>query len=467
MSDDSPRTAPTGQPPAPAPAATTTTDPSTAPTTIPLARFAKGSATIETGPPAFSHEASPLASSTPQPTPPLPSLPIWPSRESTLESPRFDGIPLPVTKESPPAAPVGPDKTLSSLEAARETTSPSNAPRPAQPGSTVLVLDRVHASDRMGPRGRPRGALSGLSLKFGPGVHAVLGAPEDGTLALVDALSGERSPARGRVLVLGRDPAKSALVRARVGVLGAQTRLPPAGSVADAVRMAMRARGEPGDRFDAVLDPLGLGALHARPTRSLSYAEGRAIELALAITTPAPILVALYEPFADVALASNAVVRARLAELANAGACVVIATSSVGDTREVAEHVLVLRRGLAIIESTQPTTFAELGFGCEMTAYVPATDAARAVRKLARAIAQRPGVRGVSWEETGPRALLRVRGASPEACALALTDAANEADIALEAIALSSPSLVEIQGVAESMARARLAAERERRGPAA
>ncbi len=151
----------------------------------------------------------------------------------------------------------------------------------------IVVLDRVHARDAAGPRGRARGRLAGVSISLGKGTHAFLGAPEDGTIALLDVIGGVRAPQRGSVTVSGRDPARTAFLRARIGVLGPEAHLPPAPTVRDAVRLAMRARGESGDRFDAVIDPLGLSHLHGRDPRAISFAEERAVELGKVVAVQA------------------------------------------------------------------------------------------------------------------------------------------------------------------------------------
>jgi ABC-2 type transport system ATP-binding protein len=235
------------------------------------------------------------------------------------------------------------------------TDSNEEGRAPLPPGAasaSILDLYRVHARDAAGASGRARGALAGVSIALEASVHAFLGAPEDGTLALAEAITGARAPLRGRVTVRGRDPARTSFVRARIGALAAEPRLPDAATVRDAVRLAMRARGESGDRFDAVLDPLGLSSLQARAPRSLAFAEKRAVELAIALSTPAPLLLALHEPLGDVALPRLELLAIRLREAALAGACVVLTTSSPRDARALADHVLVLHKGVIAREAT-------------------------------------------------------------------------------------------------------------------
>jgi ABC-2 type transport system ATP-binding protein len=213
----------------------------------------------------------------------------------------------------------------------------------------------------------------------------------------------------------------------------------------------MRARGESGDRFDAVIDPLGLAPLHARDPRSLSLAEERAVELALALSTPAPMLLVLHEPLADIAVARPALVSARLRDIAATGACVIVTTSSPTDARTLAERVLVLHRGQLVRQSLG-------GEGLGMPLPVELRVWVRTgARDLAAALARHPEVRGVSWDDaTGESAwpgaaAVRVRGASPEACALAIADAVQETGVEIEGIERRTPGLDEVRATTEAL----------------
>ena len=316
--------------------------------------------------------------------------------------------------------------------------------------SPILVTDRLHARDAAGPFGRARGAVSAVSLALGAGIHAVLGAPEDGTLALFDAITGARPPQRGRVFVAGRDPGRTSYVRARIGALSPEPRLPSAPTVRAAVRLAMRARGESGDRFDAVIDPFGLSHLHARSPRSLAFAEERALELALALSTPAPVLVVLHEPLADIALARPEILAQRLRDLARLGACVVITTSSPSDAQALADRVIVLHRGVVARESVSGEGLV-LAAPIELTAWVR-----EGARELAAALSRRPEVSAVAWEDAAESgwpgaAAVRVRGDQAEACAMALAEVAVEVGVEVEAIERRVPGLSEVRSATEAM----------------
>ncbi len=347
-----------------------------------------------------------------------------------------------------------------------------------------LVLAKVHARDAAGPNGRARGALTALTLVLGPGLHTFLGAPEDGTLALFDVLSGARKPLKGKVTLGGSDPFSTAYIRARIGALTPEPGLPPAPTVGAAIRLALDARGEGGATVGAVLDPLDLGSLHARRPGSLSFAEVRAVELALALTTPAPLLILLHEPLADVAVPQVGLLPRLLRELAAAGACVIATTSSPADARALEGRILVLHRGFLAREVSGGGAGLALG-EAEITAWVRDVPGEPGVRELAAALTRSPGVHRITWDDgaragspvraldsesvagagpsragrSGP-SLVRVRGDSAEACAIALIDAAIAASVTLDVIAPTSPDLAAVRAATDTLLRLRAAAPR-------
>lgn len=336
---------------------------------------------------------------------------------------------------------------------------------PRAPRAPLLRLDRVHARDAAGPGGRARGAISAMSATLGQGAHAFLGTPEDGLLALAEVLTGARPPLRGEVRVVGEGPATTPSIRARIGVLAPEPRLPPAPTVGDAVRIALRARGEQGHRIDAVLDPFGLGALHARRPRTLSVAEARAVELSLALTTPAPLLLVLHEPLADIALPEPERVRAHLGDLARAGACIVITTASPADAHALANRVFVLHRGLVVRETTGEGNRLALGEARLRAFIAPPSSAEQGdVRALAAALSAHPELCALSWEDAPAHApafaSIELAADTLEACANALVSAAIVANATIEAYAPVTPDLAEVRATTDTLLRLRWTALR-------
>jgi len=108
----------------------------------------------------------------------------------------------------------------------------------------VIELDRVAA------RRRPL-ALASVSLRWGAGVHAVLGRREDGGALLLALIAGAARPRSGRVTVLGGAP-EDASVRTRVAVVPLDPTLPDALRVGEALVLATRAGLDPEVVFNAI-----------------------------------------------------------------------------------------------------------------------------------------------------------------------------------------------------------------------
>lgn len=327
---------------------------------------------------------------------------------------------------------------------------------PTAPSPVIVVFQSVTARDMAGPRRRARGTLNAVSFSLRTGVFAFVGSPEDGTFALVDVLTGAHAPSRGRVLVTGVSPEGSARLRARIGFLSPEPVLPAARTVSEVVDSALQARGQTPNRHLEVLEPLGLAYLAQRNPRSLSFTETRAVELALALSTPSPVLVVLHEPLADVAINLLGLVRERIRRLAASGACVVITTSSPADARALADDVFVLHRG-AIASETAATGALPGSISPLLIAWVRPmehTEDLAPIRLLARLLAARPEISSVAWSDqptgSSQASELRLSGTDIDACALALADAATEVGAVIEAITPASPSLTRLRAAAEA-----------------
>lgn len=342
-----------------------------------------------------------------------------------------------------------------------EATPPIAPVEPASP--PVVVVQSVTARDAAGPRGRARGSLNGVSFSFGTGVIAFVGAPEDGTLALVDVLSGSRAPARGRILVAGLSPERAVAVRTRIGVLSPEPALPTAKTVGELVAIALEARGQTPNAPAEILKSLGLEHLLERNPRSLSFAETRAVELALALSTPSPLLVILHEPMADLAVNLMGLVRERIRQVAEAGACVAIITSSPADARALADDVYTLHRG-SVFRDERANQALRRGIPLLVAWVRPAEqeEGLAPIRRLAQALTGRPEVTSVTWNDemtsaTQP-AEIRLSGVELDACALALADAATETGAIVEAIAPAAPGMTRLRAAAETSEALRRAA---------
>jgi ABC-type multidrug transport system ATPase subunit len=260
----------------------------------------------------------------------------------------------------------------------------------------VLQLARVHGRDAQGPLGKALGRLHGVTLLMYPGVHAVLGQPSDGTAAFTELCAGRSGPRIGTILVDGHEPHRSPRCRRRIGSLLSRPELPGTGRVIDSLRLVGRLRGVD---VESELAHLGAATLAERPLSSLSRSEARAVELTVALATPAPLVVVLQEPFGAVGPIDGAAVRQRLRALGESGTCVVIGTNTPRDVEGLADHLHLLDRGRLVASD------AELGWptlgGRQILLWIEGRDGAGA-RSLASALSRRPELCGVAWEQPTP-----------------------------------------------------------------
>ncbi|MBK8258715.1 MAG: ABC transporter ATP-binding protein [Polyangiaceae bacterium] len=327
---------------------------------------------------------------------------------------------------------------------------------------TVVALQTLFGRDSAGPRGSARGALGGITLSLGPGVHAFVGTPEDGTIALCEALAGVRAPLRGKALVNGRELHRDPIARAHTGVLLASPDLPDAGTVTASIQLAVGALGASVSLAENVLSDLDIQSLAKRSVESLSFAEARAVEYALALAAvhraPAPKTLVLFEPCADIAVPLPAL-EASHAQLRDKANCVVLITSSIADARRLADSIWVLYRGAVV--RRESATSENLAVGDTELVVHLAPSNSQALRAFAAAMTECPAVSAALWEdETRPdRApVVRVRTGDRDACALAIADIAVRLQTPVTSITQTAPDLPAVRSSAlAALLRARAA----------
>ncbi|NUO49579.1 MAG: hypothetical protein HOV80_12050, partial [Polyangiaceae bacterium] len=255
-------------------------------------------------------------------------------------------------------------------------------------------------------------------------------------------------PERGEVRVAGRDPARDVGARRRIGTVGLSAALPAAASVSDAIAIARSAHGS-SPSPQAVLDAVGLGALAGRKPETLTSAEARAVELAIALATEAPALLVVHEPFIDMARSSDETLAAL--EAVGKNATVIVLTSSPADARRF-ERVLVLARGFVARESTGAHPVLGAPPACHLVAWV-----ASGARELAAALAGRTEVASLilSADAPGGLAVVRLAGTDMDALAAAFAEAAATTGADVEALREMAPVTVEVTAMTEWEVRAR------------
>lgn len=288
----------------------------------------------------------------------------------------------------------------------------------------MIALEAVSAR-------RPPAALEGLSLTWGPGVHAVVGAPADGGPLLLALVAGQVRPRAGRVQVLVGSPADKG-VRERVAFAPLEPPLPDAMRVGAVLELAAALRGDGAAGPLERLAALGVEALAPRRVRSLSREEARAVALAEAMTSPRVRIVLVEEPFLGLDPRAAARLPMVLRERAHEGCAVVVATASMRDASALADDQLLLYRGRAV------------GSGPSFDLLTGATPAGARVRivtsdarSLLAALAREPEVDAVAHRDGAVIA----RGADALALARAAGRAVIEAGVDVIEVRVEPPSL--------------------------
>ncbi|MGH8981908.1 MAG: heme ABC exporter ATP-binding protein CcmA [Acidimicrobiales bacterium] len=199
-------------------------------------------------------------------------------------------------------------------------------------------------------------ALSGADLDVAPGeVVAVLGPNGAGKTSLLRTCAGLLPVTSGEAVVLGCDlRADRSAVRRKVGLLGHDAALYDELTAAENVRFAVRAAGAPTGGVEPALERLGLvGRLRRTPASRLSAGQRRRAALAVLLAR-APALWLLDEPHAGLDAAARELVDALVAEVAGAGAAVVLTSHEVERATALADRVIVMSGGRAVDERRPP-----------------------------------------------------------------------------------------------------------------
>jgi zinc transport system ATP-binding protein len=197
--------------------------------------------------------------------------------------------------------------------------------------------------------------LDGIGFKVGAGEFVALVGPNgSGKTTLLRLLLGLDVPDRGRVRLLGSDPAELG-DRWRVGYVPQRVVLPeslPAtvDEVVAAGRLARRGwwrRPGAADRaaVDHAIESVALGDLRRRRVRQLSGGQQQRVLIAKALVSEPDVLV-LDEPVAGVDVPSQQLFRAALVHLVeNHGTAVLLVSHELGAVAADLDRVLVLRHG--------------------------------------------------------------------------------------------------------------------------
>ncbi len=290
--------------------------------------------------------------------------------------------------------------------------------------------------------------LTAATAQLTGGTYVVLGGPSDGAAALIELASGLVAPSAGTVLLEGKAPFADPDTRRRIAALRAEEQLPPLKTVSAALALLLGARGDTRSAA-SVLDEAALANLGSRQVRTLAARETRAIFLALALTQPEPLLLALFEPLTLLGLVHEAYLRESLARCSSAGAVVLTTASRLEDAAVIEGTLSVLERGTWLGSSAARVQLEAAALR------VQTPDAERLATLLP------VGEDVTSLEALGDRELI-VRGPELERIAQRVLRAAEEAALTIEAMRVDAASLSELRAARERAARAAQAALRAR-----
>ena len=208
-------------------------------------------------------------------------------------------------------------------------------------------------------------AVDGLSLHADQGsVLAVLGPNGAGKTSTVETLEGYRHPAGGRVRVLGLDPrADHTELTRRIGVMLQRGGVYPGMGPGEALRLFASYYSDPEDPAK-LLERVGLGAVARTSWRRLSGGEQQRLSLALALVGK-PEVAFLDEPTAGVDPQGRLVIRQIVAELRDAGVCVLLTTHELEEAERLADRIVIVDQGKVVAEGT-PAELMRSGAGHEI-----------------------------------------------------------------------------------------------------
>jgi ABC-type multidrug transport system ATPase subunit len=275
-----------------------------------------------------------------------------------------------------------------------------------------------------------------ITLRLGPGAHALLGRPEDGVGVLLSLVAGRVALRGGKGTVLDHPLGSRAAQRA-VAYVPRVVSLPDALRVEETFAVAASIRGITPQTPAQRLEKLGLAHLARRLGRSLSPEEARSAALAEAISSGAPVVL-VEEPLVGLEPRSAAALRdALVARARQPHTCVVASTSSVRDACEIADEVLVFDRGVLVRRSATSDSLA-LGVTVAARVRVVSSDP----RALAAALAIEPAARALESEAEGA---VVATGASLAEVASAIARAAVRARVDVQAIVPEAAGLDEVR----------------------
>jgi ABC-type multidrug transport system ATPase subunit len=289
--------------------------------------------------------------------------------------------------------------------------------------------------------------IANVTVACGAGLHAIVGARDDGGPLLLAAVAGAARVRRGRIRVLGRPPS-DAKVRRAIARIPMDPALPAALRVAEFLGVAARIRGEAPRPAEERLGALGIEALAERAIRSLSPSEARAVALLEAVTSSRVRVLLVEEPRAIMDPRAAAYVGAALQNKARGGCAVLIATASLRDASDLADDHTMMRSGSVVAQLRSLDDV--VGFSPEGARLRVLLRTVTDARSMVAALAHDTSIEGVARED----AVVLLRGPDAVWLGRAAATAALQAGVDVVEMGLGAPALEEARAAAAGIAAA-------------
>jgi len=215
-------------------------------------------------------------------------------------------------------------------------------------------------------------ALDSVSLDILPGeIHALLGANGAGKSTLMRCLLGYLRPTGGEVFALGGS-SENPGIRARIGYLPGELRLPRRATVGEMLSFRSRLLAHAGRRPRAQEELLHyLGVPLERQTGTLSKGNRQKVGLALALVGD-PELLILDEPTSGLDPLKQGEVLEVLRERRAAGAAILLSTHILAEAEVVADRVAVLSKGCLVTDQPIDAMLQQARQKVDLTLELPA-----------------------------------------------------------------------------------------------
>ncbi len=317
-------------------------------------------------------------------------------------------------------------------------------PANSSTGDAIVATDLVKTYAGRGRKAEVR-ALDGLSLTVPAGrVFGLLGPNGAGKSTTTKILTTLSTPTAGTAQVAGRDVLReSDAVRAAIGYVSQGASTDPVLTAGENLEIAGRMRGmnatDARTRATRLLDEFGLAEASRRRVGTFSGGMRRRLDVAVALVHR-PRVLFLDEPTTGLDPEARAAMWAEIRRLsAEEALTVVLTTHYMEEADRLADEILLVNRGRAVVQGTPEQLKAALhGDSVRVSLIEPEPDAVRA------AVAGIPGLTDLVIEASGVDGILAARTEDATSAVGAVIGALDAAGIRFGQVSASHPTLDDV-----------------------